>query len=141
MQQEEGLGAQIIFASAKGDLDLDAGAAMLAVLSGAPLLRAVPNEAERSLGVSQIYETLDANGDVLVSGKNYIYQGKKIKVLRESSGAGNILDRYQRIFYLNSSLEEDFLVVDASYPRGIFSGAVFKSTLTPADTDSKKEED
>lgn len=127
------LRAQITLAAARNAIEPDAMNAMFAVLNGAPLLRPVQTEAERQLGQSTFTQTLDSNGNVLVAGKNYLYRGKKIKVLREEFGSGNIADTYQRVHYINHNLCEHFLIVDGKYPRGIFNGAVYHSDLIPVE--------
>jgi hypothetical protein len=49
-----------------------------------------------------------------------VFVDQKVKVLREKQGAGNMLDVYMRVFYLDSSLEEKCIVVDGKYKKGVF---------------------
>lgn len=76
---------------------------------------------------------VDAAGQPLEVDKIYLYtkysKPIKIKIRRWSFGAGNMLARYYRVFYTDENLEDSFLVVDASYPKGVFGGAVYKSNL------------
>lgn len=131
MSEDKNLRARILMEGAKGNLPEDEAHAMLSVLSGASILKPVPSEADRALGRDGIYETLDADGNLLVAGENYMLRDEKVKVLREQHGAGNMLDVYMRVFYLDSSLEERFTVVDGKYPNGVFNGAVYKSQFKP----------
>jgi hypothetical protein len=134
-----GLAGMILFAGAKGDLDIEEAHSMLGILqNNEPILRAVPSEEDKSLGKSRIYKTLDIAGNPLIAGENYIYQGKKIKVLREQFGAGNILDTYMRVFYLNTDLKEDCTIVDAKYRKGIFNGARYESDFEPIVSEDTK---
>lgn len=90
-----------------------------------------------SIVKSDVCPVLDTEGNPLVIDGIYEYRknsfGKliplKIKVRRWSFGFGNIRDRYYRVFYTDENLNDTFLVVDASYPNGIFGGAVYRSTL------------
>ncbi len=76
---------------------------------------------------------LDASGQPLETDGIYLLvkypEPVKIKIRRWSFGAGNMLDRYYRVFYTDANLQDSFLVVDASYPQGVFGGAVYKSSL------------
>lgn len=125
-------------AGASGKLEPDAVNAMFAVLTGGPILRTTPTEGERKVGIQEITQTLDCNGDLLVAGKPYMLGDKRIMVLREEFGGGNIMDTYQRIFYMDGNFEQHFTIVDASYPRGLFGGASYKSRLKPVEVDAAK---
>ncbi len=82
-----------------------------------------------SFFVTSICPVLDANGKPLAKGGKYRYRDKLIKVRGWEFGAGNVLDRYYRVFYTDSDLEDSNLVVDAKYPLGAFAGAVYYSIL------------
>ena len=127
------LHARILLAGASGHIELEEAHAWLNVLGGVPILRAVPSKLDRAIGKDEMYQTVDNKGNVLVAGQNYMLRGGKVKVLREQHGAGNMLDVYMRVFYLNGNLEERFEVVDGKYPEGIFNGAVYKSVFEPID--------
>ncbi len=124
------LATQIVMAGATGKLDTDAMGAMLSVLGGAPLLRPTVDPVT---GTQEIHESLDANGQVLVAGGVYLLDGKRVKVLREAFGAGNALDTYYRVFYLDQEFRERFIVADA---RGsVFGKRTYSTRLTPAPRD------
>lgn len=135
MVDDRDLRARILIEGASGKIEEKEALGMLSVLSGAPPLRPVPSDADKALGKGSIYETLDSEGEVLVAGRNYLLWGEKVKVLREQQGAGNMIDVYMRVFYLNGSLEEKFIVVEGRYPNGLFDGAVYKSQLQPIETE------
>jgi hypothetical protein len=127
------LAGRIIGAFVFGKLEEDQTSAMLAVLSGAPLLKPVrismSGQPEEIFLDGQELMTLDAKGNPLVVGRNYLLNvnGEKVRVLRETSGAGNMFDSYQRVYCLNGNLEEKFIVVQGSYPQGLFGPTVYKS--------------
>lgn len=131
MADDENLRAKILFGALKGDIDRDAASAMLSVLSGAPIFRVSPSEEDKALGKGAIYHALDTNGNVLVSGENYTYRNNTVKVLKEEFGAGNFLDTFVRIYYLDSSLETKCDVIDAKYPKGVLKGAIYQSNFEP----------
>lgn len=121
-----------LFAAAKGDMELDEFGAVSAVLSGQPITRQVPDR----LGIQEIHNVTDCNGDTLVAGELYFYRDaynpnepKKIRVLREQYGAGNVLDSYQRLFYMDETLEEKMMIIDGR--GGFLSPATYPSTLEP----------
>lgn len=76
---------------------------------------------------------LDVAGEPLVIDGIYHYEKYpapvRVKIRRWEFGAGNMLDRYYRVFYTDSNLNDSFLVVDARYPKGVCGGAVYESTL------------
>lgn len=74
---------------------------------------------------------LDMGGNpLLVDGIYYSEQLRtSMKVRSWSFGAGNMLDRYYRVWYTDANLVDSFLVVDATYPKGIYGGAVYQSDL------------
>jgi hypothetical protein len=89
---------------------------------------------DRVLSTNSVLKTdvcpvLDANGSPLEKDGIYRYRDKLLKVRRWEFGAGNLLDRYYRVFYTDSDLEDTFFVVNAKYPLGVFSGAVYYSIL------------
>jgi hypothetical protein len=89
---------------------------------------------DRALATGCILKTdecpvLDANGNPLEKETIYRYRDKLIKVRSWEFGAGNMLDRYYRIFYTDNDLNDTFLVVNARYPLGVFAGAVYPSIL------------
>lgn len=128
--KDENLAAQIVMAGATGRLDTDAMGAMLSVLGGAPLMR--PTQ-DPTTGVQQIHESLDADGETLVAGGVYLLDGKRVKVLREAFGAGNALDTYYRVFYLDQDFKERFIVAEA---RGsVFGKRSYRTRLVPAPKD------
>jgi hypothetical protein len=83
---------------------------------------------------------LDANGNPLVVDGIYLFEKHrtsiKIKIRRWAFGSGNMLDRYYRVFYTDSQLNDSFLVVEARYPNGIFGGAVYPSKLVSVEAQS-----
>ncbi len=131
MSDKNDLETKILFEGAKGSIEPEEANAMLKVLSGAPLLTEVPSGVDKTLGKDHIHQTLDVNGNVLVSGDNYMFHDQKIKVLKEEFGAGNMLDTYMRLHYLDSSLENKFFVVEAKYQNGVLKGAVYQSPFIP----------
>jgi hypothetical protein len=118
---------KILVEGAKGSLPYDEAQAMLNVLNGAPIFK--PTSSNSING--EIYQTLDTHGDLLVPGKNYMFDGEKVKVLNEQHGSGNMLDAYMRVFYIDSTLEQKFTIVEGKYPQGVFNGAVYKSKFEP----------
>lgn len=76
---------------------------------------------------------LDVAGKPLVAKGIYAYnkpsEPVRIKICHWEYGAGNILDRFCRVYYTDNNLNDSFLVVDARYPKGVFGGAVYQSTL------------
>ncbi len=131
MDKDEQLRASIMLFGGSGQIPEDEAHAMLNSLSTGSLFRSVPSEADKALGKNRIYQTLDVNGEALVSGTNYQYGDKKIKVLREEFGSGNMLDVYMRVYFIDDSLEERCTVIDGSYPGGVFKGAVYNSLFEP----------
>lgn len=127
---------QLIFAATLGgQITQDKATPLLEIANGKPLLREVPdpNSTEAKLNIKPDFVTVDNTSVPLQGGKNYLlgYPGdqKKSKVLREEFGYGNILDTYYRIFYLGEDLEEHFLVVNAEYPHGVTSPALYQAPL------------
>ncbi len=118
--KDEDLRQKIMMGTAQGELTQDEGLAMLSVLNGAPLLRPVTSAADQATGRTTIYETLDSDGDLLVAGQNYTFEGEKVRILRERAGAGNILDVYMRVFYLDRSLEKVYCCSRQIYSRNIW---------------------
>lgn len=91
--------------------------------------------ADRSLETGSILSTdicpvLDTEGNPLVVGQIYLNSGIKIKVRSWVFGCGNIIERYYRVFYTDENLRDTFLVVKAKYSRGLFGGAVYRSSLS-----------
>lgn len=76
---------------------------------------------------------LDSAGNPLTINSIYIYTkhsvSVRLKVRRWEFGAGNILNRYYRLFYTDANLQDSFLIVKAQYPKGICGGAVYQSQL------------
>lgn len=72
---------------------------------------------------------LDIDGQPLVKGEIYECH-ELIKVREWEFGSGNLLDRYYRVFYTDTELNDSFFVVDAKYPNGVFGRAVYQSKLT-----------
>ncbi len=130
------LGAALVMAGARGEMEPEAVNAAFQMLAGAPILRPTATADEKAMGIRPISQTLDCNGDVLIAGKPYLYGDKKIMVLREEFGAGNIVDTYQRIFYLDGDFRESFFVVDGLLINGPFAAPQYKSRLRPV-TESK----
>jgi len=135
MSNEKDLRSLVLIAGGKGDLELDEANSMLSILFGVPMIQSTSSESKRVLNKEGIYQTLDVNGDLLIAGENYTLQDKKVKILRERHGAGNIADVYMRVYYLDSSLEETFEVVNGKFPNGIFEGAVYNSKFEPIKKD------
>ncbi len=82
----------------------------------------------------KITNVLDANGELLVSGKEYLHQGRTLRVLDESYGPGNPRLPYYRVICEDKYGEEKIIVVDAQYPGGsggVYGGTVFQSSLVP----------
>ena len=92
--------------------------------------------ADRSLETGSVLTTgicpvLDTEGNPLVVGQIYLNSfGVKIKVRSWVFGCGNIIERYYRIFYTDEKLQDTFVVVKAEYPRNLFGGAVYRSSLS-----------
>ncbi len=84
-----------------------------------------------SILATEACPVLDVKGNPLEKDGIYQYQDKQIKVRRWEFGAGNILDKYYRVFYTDNDLKDTFLVVEGRYPSGVFGGAVYHSTLSP----------
>jgi hypothetical protein len=78
---------------------------------------------------SDICPVIDASGNPLEKEVIYRYQDKLIKVRRWEFGAGNMLDRYYRVFYTDNDLVDTFLVINAKYPLGVLAGVVYPSIL------------
>jgi hypothetical protein len=78
---------------------------------------------------TDVCPVLDAIGNPLEKDGIYKYQNIRIKVRKWEFGAGNLLDRYYRVFYTDSDLKDSFLVVNAKYPSGVFGGPVYCSGL------------
>ena len=72
---------------------------------------------------------LDSEGNPLEREQIYRYRDVKIKVRDWTFGAGNMLERYYRVYYTDENLRDTFLVVPAKYPSGVFYGAVYQSEL------------
>ena len=76
---------------------------------------------------------VDIAGNPLIIDSIYLYTkhsaSVRLKVRRWEFGAGNILDRYYRVFYTDANLQDSFLIVEAQYPKGICGGAVYQSQL------------
>lgn len=139
MSEEKNLRAMILLEGARGNIEEDAAHTMLSCMSGAPILKPIQSNDDKALGKNSIYETLDTEGNVLVAGENYLLYDEKVKVLREEHFAGNMLDVNKRIFYLNSSLEENAVAISGKYPNGIFSGAVYNSSFQPIKKNEEKK--
>jgi len=106
--------------------------ALLGVATGTQkLLRPAQTTDEARLGIKHIDAVLDANGDLLLAGQNYLDRGKVIRVLRAEFGGGNMLDTFYRVWYLGQDLREHFILVEVAYPRGIEGGPQYQSELTP----------
>lgn len=94
---------------------------LLQIANGKPLLREVPapGSMAEKLGMQAGFATLDLDGNALISGKNYIDKnGKKVKVLREQFGSGNILDTYYYVYLLNQDLNEERILVEGKLQKG-----------------------
>lgn len=128
MSDNEKLATDILMAGASGKLDVNEVGGMLSVLAGAPLLRV---SRDPVTGVQQIHDTLDAKGKVLVAGGVYLLDGKRVKVLREEFGGGNVMDTYYRVYYLDSEFVERFVVADARFENGTFGRRVYRTRLEP----------
>lgn len=72
---------------------------------------------------------LDALGNPLIKDEKYQFNDTALKIRRWEFGAGNMLDKYYRVFYTDNDLRDTFLVVEARYPNGVFGGAVYQSAL------------
>lgn len=125
---DEKLAAEIVMAGAAGKLDLEVMGAMLSVLGGAPIVR--PTR-DKTTGEQLLTESTDSTGQPLVAGGVYLLDGKRVKVLREEFGAGNALDTYYRVFYLDSEFSERFVVADVRYVGGVFGQRVYRTRLEP----------
>ena len=129
---DDNLRKNIVHLVATGDLDQEAGLEMLAVADGAPLTREVSGENKGDrIQTHRIYSALDSTGTPLIGGGLYHLRGEKVRVLREQHGAGNILDRYVRVFYIGAELKEKFECTDARYPEGIFGPAKYLTSFEP----------
>jgi hypothetical protein len=72
---------------------------------------------------------LDASGNPLIKGGLYQFGDKTLKVRKWEFGAGNMLDKYYRVFYTDNNLRDTFLVVNARYPNGVFANPLYQSRL------------
>ncbi|MCX6739530.1 MAG: hypothetical protein NT098_05820 [Candidatus Parcubacteria bacterium] len=84
----------------------------------------------------KITNVLDANGVLLVPGKEYLHQGKILRVLDESYGPGNPRLPYYRVICEDKYGEEKIIIVDAKYPGGsggVYGGVIFQSRLVPTE--------
>jgi len=128
---EEDLEMDILGAFLFGGLDESAANALLDVLHGGGIIQEAqtPTGEKNPLGIQNIYHVKDIKGNPLVGGGIYMLRGKKVKVLREQFGSGNFLDKYYRVFYLDSDFKEAFICVDAKYQRGF--NATYPSAFEP----------
>lgn len=90
------------------------------------------------LGETGICPVVDTNGNPLTANGLYSIKGDPrfhnvthIKVRSWAFGSGNMLDRYYRVWYTDSNLEDSFIVINATYPNGVFDGAIYQSKFTP----------
>ena len=89
-------------------------------------------------GETGICPVVDTNGNPLTANGLYSIKGDPrflnvthIKVRSWAFGSGNMLDRYYRVWYTDSNLEDSFIVINATYPNGVFDGAIYQSKFTP----------
>jgi hypothetical protein len=92
--------------------------AILSIENGAPIIQSVPDN-EYLGNPGAFSNVLDSTGKALEFGQNYEFRGKKVKVLSEQFGCGNILDNYYRVHYLNSDLEKGCTVVEVRYIKSL----------------------
>lgn len=128
MSDNEKLTTDILMAGAAGEISTEEVGAMLSVLGGAPLLR---TSRDPVTGVQQIHDTLDAKGKLLVAGGVYLLDGKRVKVLREEFGGGNVMDTFCRVYYLDGEFTERFVVADAKFENGVFGRRAYRTRLEP----------
>ena len=132
-ERKSDLRAEVLLGAALGKIAPDAVGPIFEVLDqGAPLLR--PTALDRSLGTKPMCAVEDANGQKLVPGGLYLLDGKKVKVLSEDYGSGNLMDTWYWVRYLDSELHEQTLSVDASFARNdksIFPRSYYRSRLVP----------
>lgn len=132
MANKDELGVSIMRAAIEGQVnDPEQLQAILAVAAGAPLLREIPSPTERPAGIGIFHSVLDADGNLLEAGRNYSHDGKKIKVLREEFGSGNILDTFYWVYYIDETLEERRLTIQGRLENGFFGPQVYRSKLRP----------
>jgi hypothetical protein len=77
------------------------------------------------------FQTLDTKGRVLQAGEEYLLNGRKVTVLREEFGSGQILDTYHRVFYLDTNNREHFAVVKGLFVPGSTARTKYKSNFSP----------
>ena len=133
MADQEDLGRRIIATDIAGENHAEQMSAPLDVFSGESVCPAQTGE-EWQLKAASITKTLDVNGNVLVAGENYLLGEKEVKVLREELGGANFMCTYQRVYYLDSSFEEQAEVVDGRLVDGPFAAPEYQSTFKPVDT-------
>ena len=104
---------------------------MLRLADGQPILNvSIPEQCE-ALGAKTIRNTLDTMGNVLVAGEKYKFRGENVLVLSEEFGAGNILDTYYRIHYMDSNFEKQVSCVQGK--GGMFRAANYQSQFEPTE--------
>lgn len=111
-----------------GEIDDQELGAILEVQNGHPILK---DGSKNSLNATTITETLDAEGNVLIAGENYLFRNEKVKILREKFGCGNIMDTYYRVFYLNENLEEEFTVIEVTFKDHLLKKRGYHSKFVP----------
>jgi hypothetical protein len=98
------LGERIVLAGIMGKVDAEEMHAMLQVAAGAPLFRPSQRDAQgRHVIVEGTpLQTLDSEGNPILTDRNYLLEGKPVRIRGERFGSGNLMDTW---YWLTISIQ------------------------------------
>jgi hypothetical protein len=68
----------------------------------------------------EAFPVVDEDGDRLIKNQIYLYRGQRVRLTDCVFGSGNILESWYWVYFINSSLEDDRITVEAKFPQGVF---------------------
>lgn len=125
--------AKKVASASKGKIDTKQAKSLLEALAGESTEEKPLKKPEKNA-----CRVLDASGHKLVSGKEYMLRGEKVKIKREQYCAKSILETYFLIYHCDPENEVEIKkcskeTVAAQYPNGIFAAPIYKSEFEPID--------
>jgi hypothetical protein len=93
---------------------------------------------DQVLGTGSVFNTnecpvVDTNGNNLVRDGKYRYRNEIVRIKDWQFGAGNLLDRYYWVWYIDSKLDDCRITISAKYRNGVFGGTKYVSQFAPLD--------
>lgn len=71
----------------------------------------------------------DVDGDRLIKNAIYLHNSKKIRITDWRFGAGNFMDCYYWVWYIDENLKDGRMTVGVHYQNGLFGARTYPTKL------------